>query len=233
MDCFVDYRITDEELNTLISMSLNPIKIPECDFVYQSINGHADIQVNIVDRKNRTIMVNRDVPDYFLNILKERNINYILSQKTLGKKYPENVILNGLVLDDYFIHNLKFTDPVFLESQSGKKFINVRQGYTKCSVAPINQKAIITSDRKICEVLTKEDFDVLLVPYGDIILPPFEYGFIGGACGMVSDSVMAFFGNIHEYKYSEMILDFLKKHKVTAVSLKKGKLVDRGSLICL
>ena len=55
----------------------------------------------------------------------------------------------------------------------------LKQGYTKCSILPIREKAIITSDKNIAKELLNYDFDVLLLPSGDIILPSLNYGFIG------------------------------------------------------
>ena len=45
MYCFVDYRISKEELLNLSALNLNVISVPQCDLVYKAINGHPDIQM--------------------------------------------------------------------------------------------------------------------------------------------------------------------------------------------
>ena len=55
MICFVDYRTTDEECNNLHNLGLKIIKIPKAPALYDAINGHVDIQINILDEKQINI----------------------------------------------------------------------------------------------------------------------------------------------------------------------------------
>lgn len=231
MNCFIDYRATEEELLNLQKLNINPILVPKTDLVYQAINGHVDIQLNIIDKN--TVIVHKSISSDFLFTLSKYNIKYLLSESSLSSKYPSDIILNALIMNNYFIHNLKFTDKNLLSSQKSKKLINVKQGYTKCSVLPLKEKVAITNDRGIYNALILEGFDMLLIPPGDILLPSLNYGFIGGVGGMISEDELALFGSLEYYKYGELIKDFLKKHKIKALPLKKGKLVDRGSLVLI
>lgn len=52
----------------------------------------------------------------------------------------------------------------------------------------------------IYKTLIKENFDVLLIPFGDIELPGLNYGFIGGVGGMISSNSMAFFWFIRKIR---------------------------------
>lgn len=231
MNCFIDYRATEEELLNLQKLNINPILVPKTDLVYQAINGHVDIQLNIIDKN--TVIVHKSISSDFLFTLSKYNIKYLLSESSLSSKYPSDIILNALIMNNYFIHNLKFTDKNLLSSQKSKKLINVKQGYTKCSVLPLKEKVAITNDRGIYNSLLVEGFDMLLIPPGDILLPSLNYGFIGGVGGMISEDELALFGSLEYYKYGELIKDFIKKHKIKALPLKKGKLVDRGSLVLI
>lgn len=89
----------------------------------------------------------------------------------------------------------------------------------------------MTSDRGIAKELSKIGADVLLLPPGGIILPGLDYGFIGGTCGLISKSKLAFFGDLNFYAYGKEVKDFLKQHGVEPVFLRSGKLFDRGSLL--
>ena len=233
MYCFIDYRTTKEELNNLYKLGLEPIIIPKTPLVYEDINGHVDIQLNILSKKDKLVIVSKDINKSFLSSLKDKKINYVLSYNSLGPKYPDDIILNGLILENFFIHNLNFTDKTLLESQKNKKNIHVKQGYTKCSVLPIREDSIITSDKNIAKELLNYNFNVLLIPSGDILLPTLNYGFIGGTGGMISENKIAFFGELSNYAYGQEVYSFLYKLDIEPIYLRKGKLIDRGSLLTL
>ena len=234
MHGFVDYRITHEELVNLSNLNVNPILVPKCNEVYESINGHPDIQLNILKSKGTDhIIVQKNINENFIKILKSNNIKYILSKNSLSNTYPNDIILNSLILENYFIHNLKFSDENLLKSQNLKTKINVPQGYTKCSILPVRENALITSDKGVFEALKDYSFDILLLPSGDILLPSLNYGFIGGTGGMISHDKMAFFGDLDSYTWGNEVKRFLHKYDVSPIALRKGKLIDRGSLLTL
>ncbi|NRT70731.1 DUF6873 family GME fold protein [Clostridium beijerinckii] len=234
MHCFVDYRITKEELLSLSKLDLKPILVPKCNDVYDAITGHPDIQLNVLKNDSfNKIIIQRNISEKFKEILKLNDINYIVSKNTLSNTYPNDIILNSLILENYFIHTLKYSDENLLNSQNSKIHIDVPQGYTKCSILPVREKALITSDKGIFNSLKNYDFDILLLPPGDILLPSLNYGFIGGVGGMVSNNKMAFFGDLDSYTWGDQIKKFLFKYDVLPIALRKGKLIDRGSLFTL
>lgn len=234
MHCFIDYRVTKEELLNLSKLNMNPILVPKCTNVYEAINGHPDIQLNILKNKSLDkVIIQKDISQNFREILKSHNINYIVSKNSLSNTYPDDIILNSLILEDYFIHTLKYTDSNLLKSQELKLHINVPQGYTKCSILPVRNNSLITSDQGIYNTLKDFNFDILLLPPGDILLPSLNYGFIGGVGGMISNNKMAFFGDLGSYKWGDQIKKFLFKYDVSPIALRKGKLIDRGSLLTL
>ena len=233
MIALIDYRTTEEEKKSLIKLGLDFLEVPKCSKVYDAINGHVDIQLNVINKKEKKIIVHKDIDDNFKESLKAFNITYIESFSSLEDVYPKNVLLNAAILDDYIIHNFKYTDTNLLACIKSKKSINVKQGYSKCSILPIREKAVITNDSGIYKALIKENFDVLLLPPGDIILPGLNYGFIGGVGGKITSDILAFHGDLDYYCYGDVVKLFLKKYDVKPVYLKPGKLFDRGSLFTL
>lgn len=227
---FVDSRIYIEEESNLISLGYNIIKCPLFSLLYYAISGHPDILIHVLDGKN--LILHKDIDKKFIKKLKNLGFNIKLSQNSLSCNYPMDIGLNAVNLDNVFIHNLKYTDPILMENVKHKKLINVKQGYTKCSVAIVNNNAIITSDKIIAYNTKQIGIDVLLIPSGDIILPGLDYGFIGGCCGLLEKNLMAFFGHLDYFKYGNEVKEFLFKHNVKPVYLRKGKLVDRGSILC-
>ena len=229
MICFVDYRTTENEINSLKKLNYDIIKIPKDNNLYEAINGHTDIQLNILNKN--TIIINKNINLSFKELLKTKNINFIESNSTLSSKYPSNISLNAYITDNYLVHNLKFTDKKILEYCKNKKTINVNQGYTKCSILPLREKVIITNDTGIYNTLKNEGFDILLLPFGDIELSGFNYGFIGGVGGMISNDSMAFFGSLDNYTFGNEVKKFLYKYDIKPIYLSNTKLIDRGSLL--
>lgn len=233
MVAFIDYRTTIEEKKSLSKFNIDFIEIPKNSTLYDAIDGHVDIQINIIDKKEKKIIVHKDIAPSFIKKLEQFNIKYIKSLSSLTEKYPGNIILNAAILEKDIIHNFKYTDKNLISSIKDKNFINVKQGYSKCSILPIREKAIITNDKGIYDTLKKEDYDILLLPPGDILLPSLNYGFIGGVGGKISDDSLGFFGNLDYYKYGKEVKHFLSKYDIKPIYLREGKLIDRGSLMCL
>ena len=227
---FVDYRLTEKQINLLLDEGLNIIKVPKSNNLYDAISGHPDIQLNIINSKKIILAKNSNLS---LETLNQYNIDFEYSSKELEEKYPKNIFLNAVNLKDFFIHNFKFKYKNLLKHVSDKELINIKQGYSKCSIAIVNDKALITSDLGIYNTLKKYPLDVLLIPSGDIILPGLSYGFIGGTCGLISEDKMAFLGDLKNHSYGNDIKDFLFKHNVEPIYLDEGKLIDRGSILTL
>ncbi|MGH4118580.1 DUF6873 family GME fold protein [Clostridium sp.] len=223
----VDFRIHNEEKLHLISLGYNVLICPPSNLLYEAICGHPDMLIHIV--KNN-IIVHKDMDENFIQTLESLNYNIYKTNASLQNKYPCDVLLNSLSISNLFIHSINLTDTNLLSLLKDKKLINVNQGYTKCSTCVVTDRAVITSDISIANALTFEKIDVLLIPPGDIILPGIDYGFIGGATGLIETNVLAFYGHLDHYLYRKEVLSFLKKHKVEPVFLRNGKLIDRGSI---
>ena len=76
----------------------------------------------------------------------------ILSMQGVTHLYNEGMPGQSKAIDNINIevvgqtrtHNLKYTDENLLSTQKNKTLISVSQGYTKCSVLPVNEKALLT-----------------------------------------------------------------------------------------
>lgn len=227
---FVDSRINAEELYNLKQLSTSIMKVPCYNKLYTSIQGHPDILMHIVNKN--TIIVHKDMPIDFIHMLHKLNFNVLLSDSALESSYPLDIRLNAVSLPNYFIHTLKYSDKKLLNYNKKKTLINVKQGYTKCSLAIVNNSSFITSDISMAKTLNDYKFNVLYVPAGDIVLDGLDYGFIGGTCGLIEENILCFFGDLNYYKYGNEVLDFLRICKVEPIFLRKGKLIDRGSILC-
>lgn len=149
----------------------------------------------------------------------------------LGDKYPADVPLNAALFGNYAILNPKTVCKNI--DFSGRSLIPVRQGYTKCSVVPVTESAIITDDVSIASAAEKNGLAVLLVSKGDVALPGREYGFIGGCCGLIAPDTMLFNGSLASHKDGEKIRAFLSSFGVRAEEAGDFQLTDIGSILPL
>ncbi len=154
---------------------------------------------------------------------------------SLGSCYPEDVRLNVAVSEKYFIYNPKTADPALIAELEAtvKNGIAVKQGYSKCSVCFITEKAIITEDRAIALALESTDTDTLLISKGDIYLSDEHYGFLGGSAGKIDRSTLAVTGSLSTHRDGEKIKSFCRKHSVSVLELTTGRITDVGGILPL
>lgn len=153
--------------------------------------------------------------------------------EAFGKSYPYDVLFNGFVLcGKLFCHKKTFSKAVLqFAEDNGIEVINVKQGYAKCSTIVLGNTGIITADKGIAD-LAKSLCKVLLTDEGGILLPPYDYGFIGGASFVLGDKVF-FFGDIKKHKNADIITNFISECGYTSVSLSDEPLCDFGGGISI
>lgn len=190
---------------------------------------HTDLQ--FLHYNKDTVFVLKECTSLKEN-LKKYFPNVIEISKNIDKDYPNNVMLNCVVLNDKLICNTKtIADEVLqMAIQDNLKIINVNQGYTKCSTCIVNENAIITSDKSIYKSCRNE-MDVLLIRQGYIELSGTDYGFIGGSSFKYNRNTLVFSGNVKLHPDYESIKSFVENHNVELLSLTENTMIDIGSII--
>lgn len=142
-------------------------------------------------------------------------------------------LLNVCLMNNKMICNEKKTFPEIIRYclEHDIRIIHTKQGYTKCSIAVLNENALITSDDSVYRLCIKEKIDVLKVVCEGIRLDGYPNGFIGGCCGLLSYDTLAFCGNIKRHTDYNEIRDFALNHRIRIVSLGNGDLYDIGGII--
>jgi hypothetical protein len=235
MYAVTDERIGESSLTRLINEGFSPILMPPATYLQPAVSAHTDMLIFIgFDRlfcHRRYFESNRELIDKLCRISGKA---LTLSDEPTGEKYPLDVLFNACIVGKKLICNPKTVSRLILDAaaEQGFETVSVPQGYTKCSVAKVSDGAVITADNAIAEACRAAGIDVLLISEGHISLPPYNFGFIGGASGLCGDKVY-FCGSLSSHPDGDRIREFCEKHKKTAISLSSGELQDVGSIYFL
>ena len=197
------------------------------------LSTHPDI---LFFKDGDTVVSSADYIDgavgFFEELSSLSNLEFRASADVFGEKYPRDCIYNALVIGDKaFVKTDSISKAVLdLLKNNGKKIIHVNQGYPACTVLPLGDGAAITADEGMARALRGEGIKVTLIKNGGSALPPYEYGFIGGAAGVLGDAVY-FLGDPKTHESKDEILSAVKDAGLRAVSLFDGELIDLGRII--
>ncbi len=206
---------------------------PEIKCLPQAMRRHADLGIAIISSKKAVCPPESYA--YYKNALSHYGFEIIEGKNSLGRHYPKDSAYNvGIVGKKCFL-NKKVCDEVLYEIilSEGYEIIEVKQGYTKCSICPIDENSFITGDVSIARAGEKAGMEVLLVSNDNIALPGFLNGFFGGSVGMASENELLINGDIDLLPDSKKIRNFLSLKNIRITKLKEGEVLDIGSIIPL
>ncbi len=200
------------------------IEIKPQDFVYEEISAHPDIFFCKINDK----------------ILRSPNLNIGIGEpgyENVSSKYPEDVKYNVCQIGNKIVHNFKYTDKSILDyiENNNLERINVKQGYTNCSISVISNNACITGDENIYITLKNHYIDCLLVKCNNITLLDKNgaetkmKGFIGGAT-VVIDNKFILFGDSNFLEDKEEVINFVSEHNLEFVDFKNETIHDYGGI---
>lgn len=193
------------------------------------IREHPDMNCRHLGGEALIVFQNAAVP----HALSQIGLKMIPSDRPGGGQYPLDAALNVLLLSGYAFHKAGITDPRLqqLLDTRGYTLKTVAQGYTACSSAIVDERALITADPKIAQAAKAVGIDVLQIQPGFIDLPGYPYGFLGGACGKIAPNCLAFTGQLTHHPDYHQILDFLSAHHVEPVFLTDRPCFDCGGIL--
>lgn len=232
MVVIADNRISPQALSCLKAEGFEAILLPTAPYLQSGVSGHTDMLIFLGFGKlfchENYYESNRDIIERISSL---SDSEVCISNEPTGEKYPYDVLFNACLVGNKLICNEKTVSKLILDAARahGCEIIGVSQGYTKCSVCVVSDNAIVTADTGIAKACKEREIDVLEISEGHISLPPYNFGFIGGASGFCGEKVY-FCGSIDTHPEGESIKEFCIKHKKIAVSLGEGVLQDVGSL---
>lgn len=211
-----DKRIID----ALKQEGFETVLLSPFDALSQPVSSHADMLLCAVGNvifKHSDYTLEGD----FVNITEK-----------IGAKYPLDVLLNIAIVGNHVFANVKHASKTVLDylEKSGYSIHHVSQGYAHCSTCIVSNNAIITADHTIALTAQNEGIDVLLIGAEHISLPPYEYGFIGGATGTTNDSIY-FCGSLSHHPDGENIRAFIEAHGKSVIELSNSPLSDVGGIL--
>lgn len=224
----IDNRMRQIEKQKLQNMGYEIIEIQTSPNVYTEISSHVDIFACKIENE--------------IIVEPTQNINNI-SNKIYGKdkvlsQYPFDIKYNVCIIGNKAIHNLKYTDEILKKElfNKGFKLINTTQGYTNCSIAVIDNRSAIVTDKGLNKILQKNGIDTLYLSNElDIkLLNGKQYsnkrGFIGGCISRINNKIIVF-GELKKIDPENKIREFIKKRNLEIIEFCGLDVIDYGGLI--
>lgn len=224
----VDKKIPEEAKQKLSEIG-ELVELETKGITNDYISGHIDI---FFCNSNNQLVIAPNIPQGYINILDNHNINYTVGKQNVSHDYPKCAPYNAVITENLLIHKLKITDQSILNSSHIDTKIDIKQGLTRCSLLAIDNNNFITSDKGIEKKLSSIGKNILYVNSQGIILPGMEYGFFGGTCGILNYTVY-FLGNLNKFPEGDKVKEFITALGYKIVELCDTKLFDGGGILFL
>lgn len=217
----------------LAQLQIRVLEVPICPDLYGAIAAHPDIQFHPVGGDTIVIAPNagKGLAEKFL----AEGFTLIEGKKVLEDRYPLNVAYNVARLGKWAFHNTEATDPVLREQleKRGVEFVHIQQGYSKCATLILGDKMLISEDKGLSEKAEDKEIRSLVIPTGFIRLPGLNYGFLGGAGGLIDKNKIAIAGDITLSPCQLNIINYLEQYSINLETLSNQVILDIGSIIPL
>lgn len=225
----IDSRMRKIEKEKLKNLGYTLYEIIPNPNLYFEISAHPDIHCTKIREK----------------IISDNHIkipNSILGKRILKSNYPLDIAYNVCILGNFAIHNFKYTEPKIIQLLDELNFfkIQINQGYSKCSIAVIDENSVIVTDKKIAQILSNYNIDVLLLSEEitkNIHLfknSNFEFsnmtGFIGGVISRI-DNFIFISGDLNLIDKNNQIRNFIEKRNLKLIDFPGYEIIDYGGII--
>ena len=192
---------------------------------------HPDMHIHHLGG-NKIMLYKQD--KYLVDFFKNRGYDVVFSSDKKEIKYPKSAALNACRIGNIILYNDKCVDKKIIQyaNQNNIEIVNCRQGYSRCAVCIVSEKAVITSDEAVFGALEGK-IDVLKIERGNIKLFNSDDGMIGGCSSMVGKNTLAFYGDVSKHPDYIKISNFLNKNQVKHICLGDNDLTDVGTFIPL
>jgi hypothetical protein len=228
----IDGRLCKKFFKVLSGLGVSPIPVDMHPGLQEAVAGHADMSFCHLGGKD--LVYAPGVKKETISLLSKLGFHTIEGKTVLKPEYPSDIAYNVAIVGEFAFHDFRHTDETLKELllKKGVKMINVKQGYSKCSVCVLRRERIITTDAGIADAAERVGISTLYIgPQHSILLPGLDYGFIGGATGLLDRDILAFTGSIERLSSRNEIRKFMEKSGVVSICLTNDEMLDAGSLL--
>ena len=233
MIAVTDCRIPPSVSEGLKSRGFSILWLPPHPSLPTPVASHPDMLIFFTDHTIITTPQYAEVAKAELAVLTAATGRTLcLAAESVGSVYPRDILFNAapvgktlFCLSDYLSKSI-LADPSY-------RVVSVRQGYAKCSVIPVSDRALITADSSIANAAEKVGLQVLRIAPGFVRLPGYQTGLIGGATSFTPDTAVReifFCGSLDDHPQAEDIRQFCRQYGRVAVSLCQAPLSDLGTV---
>lgn len=233
MICLVDERISAACERALLKRGYRIVKMPKCERLSPPIASHPDMLLFLHDDRLISSADYCERYPYVFSDIREmgKNISMTFTEDIQKNEYPYDAIFNALTVKNYIFYKEDTVSAAIKEyaKSAGLTAIPTKQGYPACTTLAFGGAAI-TADRGMARVMSDVGIKVTLIENGSISLPPYDYGFIGGAAGSVNKEVY-FLGNLDSHPSCEIIKKAVFEEGYLPISLSDEPLSDLGRIL--
>ncbi|HHX68334.1 MAG TPA: hypothetical protein GX708_09825 [Gallicola sp.] len=228
----IDIRASSKILKSIESLGYKIVFSRPYKGVSKTCSSHPDIF--LFRLSNNEIIYAPGTDEKLLDELEKYGITLMEGSEPPEKYYPGEIKYNAVIIGKHLFHRVDSTDKTIIREAEKRnlELVNVRQGYTACSVCLVRSNVIITSDTGIHKEAVKRGIESLLIPpQKNIRLEGVKWGFIGGSTGKIDDHKLAVAGNIMNLESYTQIEKFLREKGVEIINLSDEEVMDLGTIM--
>ena len=237
MLALLDHRAPQEIEKSLLKKGYRVLRMPSHPRLPNPVSAHTDLLLFFAPEEILCVKSYFEIAkDLLFEIAEAAQKSLRLIEEKLGDTYPKDVPLNAARVGETLFCNPKTVAKRIRVSLVNEKTATVKQGYTKCSILPVGDRALITEDVAIAAIARQKGFDVLQIEKGHVTLPGYDTGFLGGAASFSpyqKRNEIFFCGSLEQHPNADSIKRFCQKHQQQAVPLGDFPLFDVGTIFLI
>ena len=226
MLAIIDSRSSKQAINNLKEYVTDVCKFQTSGITCNSISGHPDI---FIYQDQNQLVIAPNAPAELFGILDSHNITYVKGKNSIGDEFHNSVQYNCLSTSHFLFHKSGYADPVILEINKDKEFIQLPQAYTKCSLVHLCEDNYLTSDGGIEKVLLRKGLSCFYFNPENITIQDHNNGFIGGTIGIWGKRIF-FNGHVELHADGKRLKEHLLNLDFDIVNLSDEYLYDGGCI---
>lgn len=233
MICLVDERISEKCERSLQILGARIIKLPPSDKIPVPMASHPDMLLFLHENEIIAGAEYCERYPYIFTDIREYSSSPRISfteDEPCGE-YPHDAVFNALTIGKLMFIKADTASRAIISyaERMGLTVIPTKQGYPACTVLAFGNSAI-TADVGMARLLEKNGINTTLIENGDVSLPPYEYGFIGGAAGVYKNKIY-FLGDINSHRNAKEICEAVRAGGFEPISLSNEPLSDLGRIL--